>query len=156
MQARNIFKKVPLKDKEFCLIYPSPVIKESKYLIQVEDQFAAFFVNALKESFLPSPDINKEYIYEHGTHSDGNTTIFHIRKEILQFNLLVNHKLDSEKAKVINNLLNNKIISVLKLGENAKKELSYRFKKQKECSTCQKLGILNPKLEDLINTLLES
>lgn len=150
---RTEFKNV-VSEGQF-LIYPTPVIKEKKYLISLEEKFVDFFCYAIKQGFLKSPDYFPSWMVKNKIHTDGRTDIYEINYQKLEFQLLLYAEGDQEKAKTIEMLLTKKIIACLKSEEGATVDLIKSFEKQKKCSTCQKLGILEESLDKLINSLID-
>ena len=76
---RKEFKKVIIGSS--CYLYPWPVIKENKYLIEVEADQADSFIEGIFNSQIISPDERPSYLIKKGLHLDGFTTIFEIDKK---------------------------------------------------------------------------
>ncbi len=136
-EMRNEFRSI--KQQESFYLYPLPVIKGNKYLI--ETKFPDFFIDSLAKGYLDSPDINKSFLIEEKIHNDGKTPIYSINIEKLHFKFLTKREDDLIKAKGIEKVLTEKIKSVLKGALDSKEDLHHRFQKQLLCSTCQSLGI---------------
>ncbi len=149
--GRHEFKKAWLKDKTF--IYPLPVIKEQKYLIEVHENFADFWIYAFSTGFITSPDISKNYLNKVTLHQDGKTEIFNIDLKQIRFKILEHDESQIQKISTIENLLNNKIKSVLNDETHSKQQLKKIYENQKKCSTCQNLGINKPKVEEFFRLL---
>lgn len=150
-KMRTEFRKVRVQDKTY--LYPFPVLKGNKYLIEVKDDFAEFLILSLKNQYLYSPDRDKDYLVEIGVHTDGNTPIFQIENSKLCFNFLPNAERDPKKAKALHQLISNKVISVLVNDKDARQKLKQRFESQLKCSTCKSLGIGEPKIKEWIKKL---
>lgn len=150
-QLRKVYKETLIG--EVCYLYPLPVIKEHKYLIRLDRRFSDFFIDCFHKSYLESPDTRPPYIENDGTHSDGNTKVIKICYDALVFEFLPDRELDLKKAKTIELLISKKIIDVLNEVPNSIQDLEKRFMQQKECSTCQKLGILEPSVEAFISII---
>ena len=73
---RKEFKKVIIGD--ICYIYPWPVIKENKYLIEVKIDQADVLIQRILNGKLTSPDESPSYLNKKGVHQDGFTPIFSI------------------------------------------------------------------------------
>ncbi len=147
----QMFKCVQVSEQSF--LYPFPVIKGSKYLIQVPDNFANFYAQALTHGFLQSPLDSVSYYQKEGLHTDGKTPLFSFNRPKLTFTLLQASAENHDKKKSIEKILNTKILAVLAGKPNSKAELEHRYAQQKKCSTCQQLGIGHPHLEKLIHNL---
>ncbi len=146
---RNVYKHTKVDGVTY--LYPVPVIKENKYLVEVRAEHADFFIFVFKLKFLKSLDQSPDFIYKLRVHSDGNTEIFKIDYDGLHFNLLENSSEDSQKALIIEKLLSSKIISCLKGEEGAVQNFIKSLKKQMNCKTCQRLGILKPELKKIVD-----
>lgn len=69
---------VRVKDRIF--IYPVPVIKEKKYLIEAEsEEQAQRMIEDLESGTLKSPDDDMEILEEIGLHTDERTKIFRFK-----------------------------------------------------------------------------
>jgi len=69
---------VSIKDRIF--IYPHPVIKDKKYLIEFDDQDEAMkVISEIENDERPSPDENLSLMSEVDVHTDGNTVIYRLK-----------------------------------------------------------------------------
>ena len=152
-RARNIYKKVKVKTKDTCLLYPTPVVKEQKHLIEVDESLSDFFIFALEENFLQSVDSAPEYLAQKSVHSDKQTVIYEFIYVKLHFNLLKNKESERQKALTIEELLSKKIVSALKKETLAIESLFKVYEKQKICSTCKTLGIEDLLIAKLLNKI---
>lgn len=150
-EARIIFKSVRVENKTF--LYPFPIIKEKKYLIEIDEKFADFYIHALEHGKLLSFDENPLWMIEKTIHSDGNTIIYELNLESIEFTLLSHPEKDPTKAETINILLNKKMRACLNGEDNAFQALLKTYQNQLSCSTCQSLGIEDPALKQLIDML---
>lgn len=146
---RNEFRHVIINNKSF--LYPFPVIKEKKYLIIVNPQFATFFIECFLKGYLLSPDKKNSFYINESVHSDGKTPILKFNFNKLHFNLLQNEKSAPDKAQTINKLLNQKIIAVLRDEKDAINKLEKTIENQKKCHVCQSLKPDYPVIEHLLN-----
>jgi len=151
MKPRNTFKEVKVLNKSF--LYPLPVIKEKKYLIELGEVPADFMIYALEKSFVESPDSSLTFYMKNGIHTDGKTPYYLLDLDKVKFNLLKNKNLEPKRSETIETLLNKKILSVLKNEEESKPELIKCFRKQLKCSTCQRLGFQSEELKKLLGLL---
>ena len=71
---RTIFKQVSVKGSRF--LYPTPVIKESKYLLKVRQENAQDLIDKIASGLVDSPDITLSQLKKIGVHTDGNTPIY--------------------------------------------------------------------------------
>ena len=92
------FKRVSFDNKFF--LYPTPVIKNQKYLIEVGKSWADFFIFCLLHGFIPSPDGNLSYLREDRIHTDGKTMIYQVSIADLKFDLLKSTLSKLAKAKL--------------------------------------------------------
>ncbi|MAE59559.1 MAG: hypothetical protein CME69_11800 [Halobacteriovorax sp.] len=153
----TIFKKT--KTEEIILLYPTPVIKDKKYLIQTGSEVEARVKLALLNSGILKTPLEDKTIYEKvRVHKDGKTKVYQLN-EVSEWLTLENRKLNIEKAKKVEDVLKNKIISLFEkdsnIDEQIKKVLKV-YQAQINCSECQKLGIkelLIPKFIQLLNSL---
>jgi hypothetical protein len=148
---RQEFREVQVQNKTY--LYPFPVIKGNKYLIEIPKEFSHFVILSLENGFLYSPDQDKNYLNEIGVHTDGNTPIFKINFQKLSFEFLSHSEVDPDKAKTLHQLISKKIIAVLEGEESAKDKLKHRFEMQLKCSTCQSLGIEEPEIKEWLESL---
>lgn len=136
------FKKTKTEDVFF--IYPTPVIKDKKYLIQTNSEIEARVKLALLNSGVLKTPLKDENIYEKvKLHKDGTTWIYQLN-ENSEWLILKNRKLNLDKAKKVEDVLKNKIISVFKIETNFDQhiiKILKIYKAQTNCSECQKLGI---------------
>lgn len=80
---RKEFKKVLIG--EICYLYPLPVIKENKYLIEVEINLADLIIEKILNGQIKSPDETPGYLIKKGYHQDGKTPLFRINKDLISF-----------------------------------------------------------------------
>jgi ASC-1-like (ASCH) protein len=151
---RNQYKQVSFSVLNF--LYPTPVIKELKYLIELDEKLTNFFIFAFEHKYLESADSKPSFLVEDRVHEDGRTKIYQIDYSNLHFSLLKNKSLDLKKANSIEKLLRKKIVEFLRGEEKSKDALLNTFEKQKKCSTCLKLGIDDPNLKQLMIYLIET
>jgi len=154
IDLRYTLKKVSVGG--ICFLYPIPVVKQHKYLIEIPPIFSDFFISAFINQYLVSPDTTPDFLVHDRIHTDGSTPVYKIDCSKLSFTLLFNRNKDTTKASTIENLLTKKIILVL-LSPNdqeVKNSLVKTLEKQKLCSTCQSLGILDTKLQSFIDLLI--
>lgn len=74
---RRDFRKVMVGTT--CYLYPWPVIKGNKYLIEVESAEADLWIEKILSGKIPSPDENPSYLIKKGLHQDGFTIIYSMR-----------------------------------------------------------------------------
>ncbi len=144
---RNHFKSVLIKGR--CFLYPLPVIKENKYLLEVPKDFSDIFILLFQNHFLKNPEGNWKGWQKSEVHSDGKTPIYQLDIENLSLAFLPSQE-DPQKAATINELLEKKIKAVLQGTQGAKESLKKTYENQKNCSTCQRLGIASAELEKVI------
>ena len=145
---RQVFKQVKLNNCTY--LYPMPVIKNHKYLIQIDDQYVYFFMHAFEHAFVASPDEKLNWLVFSHVHTDGNTSIFTISFDQLVFRFF---EVDNDQSIKLTQLLTQKIKAVLKQDILAVDKLKQIYLNQLKCSTCQSLGIAQPKLKQLIGFL---
>lgn len=148
MDKRNKFKKVFVDGVTF--LYPQPVIKNKKYLIEVKSRDADLFILLFDLHFLELPDESPDYLIDGRVHIDEQTRIYEIDLSLLKFKFLINGEKDPEKAAVIEGLLTKKILSTFNGEEGARDAFLKAIEKQQKCSTCQSLGILDDRITKLI------
>lgn len=153
MEPRNTFKEVKILNKSF--LYPLPVVLGKKYLIDLENLSVEFIIYAFENRFIESPDSSLTFYSQNGTHTDGKAPYYIISLDKVIFNLLIHKNLDPKKSSSIEQLLNKKIVAVLRREENSKEELLKCYEKQLKCSTCQKLGIQTDELKMFIDLLCD-
>ncbi|MCR9204363.1 MAG: hypothetical protein NXH75_07295 [Halobacteriovoraceae bacterium] len=151
---RKAFKAVKIKER--CFLYPLPVIKANKYLLEVPSEFSEVFILLFQANFLENPETNWKGWNKTEVHSDGKTPIYKLDAENLSLSLLTTPEEDPQKAKTINSLLEKKIKAILNGEVGAKESLKKVFENQKNCSTCQMLGITSSELEEVIDGLTTS
>lgn len=138
----TVFKKT--KTEEIILLYPTPVIKNKKYLIQTGSEIEARVKLALLNSGILKTPLEDRTIYEKvRVHKDGKTKVYQLDKNS-EWLTLENRKLNIEKAKKVEDVLKNKIISLFEKNSNLDEQIKKVFKvyqAQINCSECQKLGI---------------
>ncbi len=153
----TVFKKTNIGDT--ILLYPTPVIKDKKYLIQTNSEIEARVKLALLNGGILKTPLEDETIYEKvKLHKDGKTQIYQLH-ENSEWLILKDRKLNIDKAKKVEEILKNKITSLFEsdtnFDEQIKKVLKI-YKAQANCSECQKLGIKElaiPKFIDLLSSL---
>lgn len=151
---RYQFKAVQIKER--CFLYPQPVVKENKYLLEIPTQFSEVFILLFQARFLENPEGDWKGWEKTEVHSDGKTPIYKLEVENLSLSLLSNPEEDPQKAKTINALLEKKIKAILSGEVDSKESLKKVFENQKNCSTCQKLGINSFELEEVIKAFTAS
>ena len=149
---RNTFKQV--ESNSTCLLYPLPIIKDNKYLIEIERGLAPFLIKTFENGFADLPDSFPDYLIKNRTHTDNKTYIYRIDYCLMNYKFLPLRENDISKAKKIEQLISDKIKNVLLKKEDSIEQLLHRIEKQKECKTCQSLGINDSKLEEWINLLI--
>lgn len=148
---RNEFKKVEIKNTVY--LYPYPVIKNAKYLIEIEKEFEPFFIQSFKNKYLASPDSHPPFLIDSHLHEDGATKIYTIKIEDLCFNFLPNRANDLAMALKTEQIISKKIIDVLMRKQGSKINLKRIYENQLKCSSCQSLGIESNLISDWINLL---
>ncbi len=152
MKASERYKMAQRKDE--VTLYPYPVNKEKKHLIVVRDSWEArIALYCLNAGALADPLSDQRSYEELAQHLDGQTPRFRILPDKWQLVFLPQRKLDEAKAAIIEGLIAKKVAQLFLHKKDARKimaDLQYRFKKQQECSECQKLGILDTELETWI------
>lgn len=153
---RNIFKSVNI-DHSFHL-YPLPVIKENKYLIDINSNNSSvldFFIKCFKYKYLSSPEAGFNSYYKNKKiHIDGKTQVFSFDQTKIMFNFLeIPTDQDKTKVEKINEILSEKVKAVLYRDKSLYSELSKRFEMQKKCKTCQKYGIDSEKINEILSIL---
>ena len=151
IENRHIYKKVSVNNR--CFLYPMPIIKQAKYLIEVEEEFADFFIFAFEHKMLPSADGLPEFLEESGIHNDGATKIYAVKRPSLKFRLLKHPEEDLEKSQTIETILNKKLTAVLEKQEGSIAALSKTYLNQRKCKTCVQLGINDSSLMKFMNLL---
>ncbi len=73
MTNRNQFKKVSIKDQTY--LYPLPILRENKYLLQIESEWSDFLIFCLEKRLIDSPDLKSELYQNSRIHEDGRTPI---------------------------------------------------------------------------------
>jgi hypothetical protein len=137
--SRHHFKMTPSNESFF--LYPWPVIKEKKYLIQVpNEKVAAFLIYAIEKHWLPSPDDQTEWLVSLGLHQDQRTVIYQINFTAIHLVFLPHRQTDLEKAQSIEKLLSKKIFNYL-LSSIPLSDLEKTIHNQLQCSSCQSFGI---------------
>lgn len=152
-KTRKEFKAVITKDH--CYLYPTPVIKDQKYLIEINPQLKDIFICALKNSIVESFDSLPSYLIKTGVHTDGKTSIFKIDYENIQLNLLPQRDKDLSKAEEIEKVLIARIKDYFKSPSEPaiKDRLVNTILKQRKCSTCDTLGINSIETSEFFNVL---
>lgn len=145
---RNQFKSVLIKGR--CFLYPLPVIKENKYLLEVPQDFSDIFILLFQNHFLKNPEGDWKGWQKSEVHSDGKTPIYRLDIENLSLTILSSPEEAPQKAATINELLEKKIKAVFQGIEGAKESLKKTYENQISCSTCQRLGIASAEREKVI------
>jgi hypothetical protein len=81
---RKEFRKIIIGN--ICYIYPWPVIRGKKYLIEVNIDQADLLIKNILDGTLTSPDEGPTYLCKKGVHKDGFTVIFSIDEKIVPIN----------------------------------------------------------------------
>lgn len=71
---RKEFRRVEVQGKTY--LYPFPIIKEKKYLIEVDPTIVESIISAIVNNVIESPDAFPDYMVEQGIHNDGKTIIY--------------------------------------------------------------------------------
>lgn len=148
---RFAFKEVKIAQGQY--LFPLPVIKGNKYLIQVPERFSQFFIYCFEHRILPSPDLKPSYLIQKSVHTDGETIIFSIDPGKIECKLLPHGHLDPVKASQIEAVLTKHIARILTFKEEDVNKLKQAIDKQRKCSTCQKLGIESLQIDELVRLL---
>lgn len=140
-KARKQFKAVTTKD--YCYLYPTPVIKDQKYLVQINPLLENLFLCALKNSIIESFDSSLDSLIKTGVHTDGKTSIFRIDYDSIQLNLLPQREKNLSRAEEVEKILIARLRDYFKnpSDSKAKERLINTILKQQKCSTCDSLGI---------------
>lgn len=105
------------KMKDMSVIYPHPVKKGEKYLIQpnhnLGDTELQLLVSALNEGYLSTQKDHSSYYRNMGTHTDGQTPVYELMIEQLHFNFLNNKESDLKKGEAIEKILSKKLIALI-------------------------------------------
>ena len=137
-----VFKKTKIEGD--ILLYPTPIIKDKKYLIQTKSEVEATVKLALLNSGLLKTPLEDELVYEKvRIHKDGKTQIYKL-DENTKWLTLINRTLNIEKAKKVETVLKNKITLLFNSEINFDDQvnrISKIYQAQTNCSECQKLGI---------------
>ena len=149
---RTTFRKVTPGGKTY--LYPFPVIKENKYLIEVHKEHAEFFMNSLAKGYLTSPDTTQDYLEKIGIHTDNQTPIYKLVPGKLTFQFLPDRNKDLTKAANVEKVLAKAIVAYLTQQPDSHEKLKTRFEAQLDCSTCQALGIQSQEVRDWMDLLL--
>lgn len=148
-------KLTTINDRIF--LYPVPVIKEKKYLIEIENEMHAVVFNALIQSQVIRDPLEQEVNYQKiEQHSDGKTWIYKLNNETLH--LLANREVNSQRAETVEKVLTKKIWSILEANSESSRieacdNLLKVYKAQLNCSECQKMGITEIPIKKFINLL---
>jgi len=149
-ELKRQYKKSKINGETY--LYPIPVIKNSKYLIYIEKEYVAFFIDSWKNGFLTHPDENPSYLKGVMLHSDDRTPIMKIMYGNLHFEFLQG---EEEKKMSISKVLSLKINSFLNKESDAKSKLIQTFNNQLKCKTCQKLGVGSDEVLSWISHLIQ-
>ena len=150
------------KAKGETVIFPHPVDKKNKYLVKLsvplEERGLKVLMSALNAGFLASPQQDPSLYQEKGLHDDGQTPIYELSIEDLQFQFLTDKEIDPKKGEGIEKVLSKKLVALILAQDEQTYAQAYsdfikRFEAQKHCSTCQKMGIQSPKLQEWVESL---
>jgi hypothetical protein len=147
------FKKVKVQSRFF--LYPTPVQKEKKYLIVVDEHWGELAQWMIYFKVMVSPDTSPDYLQlQPEKHTDGITRIFSINWSLIDIDLLPNRHLDSDKATKIEKVLESKLLSFVSNGsQQSWEDLLRAWDKQMKCQTCQRLGITDSKMNLVFNKI---
>lgn len=131
-------------------LYPFPVIKDEKYLIECESEiFSQKLMGLLNKNLFPNP-LENNLTYEMTClHTDQKTRIFRpLRSE--HYPILGKRSINPTKAEVVEKVLIKKIMAYLFMEqEGSKDEMMRTYQKQLNCSECQKMGINDLKVSEI-------
>lgn len=141
-------------------LYPIPIIKEKKYLLNIEtadSKILEFFLKSFELGYLSPPyESDANYYTDPRTHIDGKTPIYSFDLKLIFFKFLnVPTGENEKKVKKNNEILSKNVVSVLKDGKSQYPKLAHRFQMQQKCSTCQEYGINSEDLGKTIELLEE-
>lgn len=148
---RKVFKSTTINNQ--LLLYPVPVIKEEKYLIFTTSKFEKFYLFSFEAELINSPDSDKTFLDKLRLHTDSKTWIYSINVDKLKFNILPNKHLDPDKASKVEAVISDKIKAFLRDEIDSEKKLLKVMTAQLKCSTCQKLGIDNSPLKEVLQRI---
>ena len=134
-------------------IYPWPIVKDQKHLISTPSpRAAAYLILLFKNSYLTSLEN-----FEQTIHGDGATPIFHPPKNGPVALFLPNRNEDEGSAFAIEKVLSKRLWQYVTPGyqdDALKNEVIKRFDAQKDCSTCNSLGINHELVAQFITQVL--
>jgi hypothetical protein len=124
-------------------LFPTPVIKNQKYLIECESiELAKTLEKIINEKLIEE---NSEAFVLAGKHTDGSSSIFKVEKKFVVLKFLPNRDKDLAHAHSIESSLS----QALMIGDIQKTQRLYSA--QLKCSSCQKLGIDAPEVKKLLD-----
>ncbi len=131
------------------VLYPTPVDKARTYLITAETlREAKLLKHLLDPGYLRDPLEWPDVYREAGVHADKRTPRYQIIWEKLRLEYLPDRDLDLTRAEILEGLIARKIARIKDPADTgAIEDILFRFKSQKACSECDKLGINSPVLE---------
>lgn len=147
------------QNKDSFFIYPFPVDKKRKFLLLCDSKKQALILqHCLMGGYLEDP-LSSSHCYNYeGLHLDGQTPLYRINEDKFHLALLEFRQQDPQKAEIIEKNISKKILQLMEQDSDwpvIQHSIAHRYKKQQQCSECQKLGILQSSLEQWIDHLCQ-